>query len=143
MTPTIKACVTLLPRCAVQADGSILLVLPMPPRALSPNACRGQSIWAAMAKAKLVKRHREIARLIMASALASLDKRPCFAGYSMQFFFRTAAFRDDDNADASCKAYRDGIAQALGVDDRTLRKLLLSTYQKDGAAPRVEITLHP
>jgi hypothetical protein len=25
--------------------------------------------------------------------------------------------RDDDNLAASCKAYRDGIAQALGCDD--------------------------
>lgn len=96
-----------------------------------------------MAKAKLVKRHREIARLIMASALASVERRPVYAGYSMEFFFRTKAFRDDDNADASCKAYRDGIASALGVDDRTLRKLLLSTYQKDAALPRVEITVWP
>lgn len=96
-----------------------------------------------MAKAKLVKRHREIARLIMSSAMVSMKRRPVFAGYSMEFFFRTAAFRDDDNADASCKAYRDGIAQALGVDDRTLRKLRLSTYQKDSALPRVEITVWP
>jgi hypothetical protein len=105
MTPTIKACLTLLPRCAVQTDGSILLVLPMPPQALSPNACRGQSPWAAMAKAKLVKRHREIAKLIMTSALASMERSPCFTGYSLAFFFRTSAFRDDDNADDDTTQY--------------------------------------
>ena len=29
--------------------------------------------------------------------------------------------RDDDNIIASCKSYRDGVADALGVDDSTMR----------------------
>ena len=52
------------------------------------------------------------------------------------------AFRDDDNADGSCKAYRDGIATALGMDDKRLKKCLLSTFANDAECPRVEITLH-
>lgn len=67
---------------------------------------------------------------------------PQFAGYSLAHYFKTAAWRDDDNADGACKAYRDGIAAALGIDDRGLRKLALSTFHKDAANPRVEITLH-
>ncbi len=63
-------------------------------------------------------------------------------GYSLAFFFKTAAFRDDDNADGSCKAYRDGIAQALGIDDKTFKKIKLSTHAKDAANPRVEITIY-
>ena len=59
------------------------------------------------------------------------------------FFFKTSAFRDDDNADASVKAYRDGIAAALKMNDRDLRKCQLSTYAKDPLCPRVEITLYP
>ena len=77
------------------------------------------------------------------SALVMSWAATTYAGYSLAFYFRTAAFRDDDNADASIKAYRDGIANALGMNDRDLRKCQLSTYQKDAECPRVEITLYP
>lgn len=62
-------------------------------------------------------------------------------GYSLAFHVGRMGF-DDDNADASVKAYRDGIADALRLDDRDLRKVALSTFQRDPSNPRLEITLH-
>ena len=123
----------------------IKIVLPIPHRDVSPNARRGQSKWAAIKKSKTVKEHRALAHLVMSQALMrSQTKAPNgWAGYSLAHYFKTAAFRDDDNADAACKAYRDGIAQALGIDDRGFRKVALSTYAKDAAKPRVEITIYP
>lgn len=126
-----------------RADGALTICLPMPSRKISPNGQRGQSKSAAIMKSRLVKKHRYHAFLATKSALAAMGCPPAFRGYSLAFFFKTAAYRDDDNADASCKAYRDGMADALGVDDRTLRKCHLSTHAKDAACPRVEITLHP
>lgn len=124
------------------------LTLPIPDRRISPNAQRGHSKGAAIAKARLVREHRLRAQLLTLEALGTHYHAhgrpvPAFAGYSLAHYFPTAAFRDDDNADAACKAYRDGIATALGLDDRHLRKLRLSTFAKDAANPRVEITLHP
>lgn len=124
------------------------ITLPIPDRAVSPNARRGQSRRAAIAKAGVVKRHRLRAKLAALKVIGdAFHVRglpvPAFAGYSLAHFFKTAALRDDDNADAACKAYRDGIAEALGMDDRGLRKLKLSTIAKDAANPRVEITLYP
>jgi hypothetical protein len=100
-----------------------------------------------MGKARLVKRHRTRARLATLELLGlqyhSRDLPiPMFTGYTLAHYFKTAAYRDDDNADAACKAYRDGIADALGIDDRQLPKLALSTFHKDATNPRVEITLH-
>ena len=123
------------------------ITLPIPDRRISPNARRGQSRAAAIAKSRLVKRHRTRARLATLELLGlqyhSRDLPiPTFAGYTLAHYFKTAAHRDDDNADAACKAYRDGIADALGIDDRQLPKLALSTIAKDATNPRVEITLH-
>lgn len=123
------------------------LILPIPDGRISPNARRGESKFAAMGKARLVKLHRVRARLRTLEAIGTLYHSkgaavPTFTGYTLAHFFPTAAWRDDDNADAACKAYRDGIADALGIDDRQLPKLALSTRDKDAKWPRVEITLH-
>ena len=123
------------------------IVLPIPDRRISPNGQRGHSKGAAIAKARLVREHRTRAKLRTLEALGLLyfskgEPGPTFIGYTLAHFFPTAAWRDDDNADAACKAYRDGIADALGLDDRQLPKLALSTRSKDAARPRVEITLH-
>lgn len=125
-------------------DGRVTLTLPLPAMACTPNARRGQSVGAAIRKSRIIKQHRAAAYAAAASALAGHGlSAAAFPGYSLAFFWRTAAFRDDDNADAGCKAYRDGIAAALGMDDRNLRKLALSTHAKDALRPRVEITLYP
>lgn len=125
-------------------DGSLTLCLPLPSQKVSPNARRGQSKSAAIMKSRAVKAHRYQAFLAARNAIAATGARimPEFIGYSLAFFFKTAAFRDDDNADASCKAYRDGIADAVGMNDRHLRKIKLSKHAKDAICPRVEITLH-
>jgi hypothetical protein len=66
---------------------------------------------------------------------------PAFTSYSLAFHFPQERTRDDDNAAASCKAYRDGIADALRIDDSTLRIQSL-TAAIDRLKPRLEITLH-
>jgi hypothetical protein len=52
------------------------------------------------------------------------------------------AFRDEDNADGACKAYRDGICDAFGMSDKNFCKMKLSTREKDAKNPRVEITIY-
>jgi crossover junction endodeoxyribonuclease RusA len=46
-------------------------------------------------------------------------RKPDWTGVSIHWEFhpKTATRPDDDNCIASCKAYRDGIADALGIDD--------------------------
>jgi hypothetical protein len=64
------------------------------------------------------------------------------AGYKLEHYFPTLRFRDEDNADGACKAYRDGICDALGIDDKDFCKIALSTRAKDAKNPRVEITIY-
>lgn len=122
--------------------GSITLSLPYPPTAISPNAARGQSRWAAIAKSRIVKFHRLLAKNSMHEALSKQEYLFEFVGYSLAHFTPTILARDDDNGDGACKSYRDGIADALVIDDRSLKKLKLSTTQKDASCPRVEITIY-
>lgn len=136
-----------MPAPRMNDDGSITLSLPVPARACSPNCKRGESKWAAIVKSKIIKSHRMLAKHHMQMAMME-----CFGAarsliesaptYSLAHYFKTSSYRDDDNADAACKAYRDGIADAMGIDDRDFRKSRLSTMSKDAACPRVEITIH-
>jgi hypothetical protein len=93
-------------------------------------------------KARLTKLHRVRAKLRTLEA-AGLRELPPFTGYALAFYFPDARARDDDNAEAATKAYRDGIADALHMDDFNLRKAALSTFAVDRTNPRLEITLHP
>jgi hypothetical protein len=124
---------------------SITITLRMPSMVVSQNARTGNSKTAALLKSQAVKAHRERAKLLLCSIL----NRPPFPitspplGYSLAFYYRTAMFRDEGNAEGSCKAYIDGIADALRMNDRHFRKLALTTQQKDATQPpRVEITLY-
>ena len=131
-----------MPPAVLHENGNITLCLPLPARSVSPNAQTGNSKIAAIRKSRATKMHKLLAKLELGNALLRFRiDTPSFIGYSLAFFFRTSAYRDDDNADASFKAYRDGLADALGVNDRNLKKLALSTHAKDATCPRVEVMM--
>ena len=84
---------------------------PYPSRTLSPN---GRVHWALLAKAKHTA--KEAAFWITREAIT--NARPYGpVKLAITFHPKTANLPDLDNAIASFKAYQDGIAQALGVDD--------------------------
>jgi len=122
------------------------IILPIPDREVSPNASRGQSRWAAIKKSKLVKEHRELAKQATLMQIYLHENTTLRSstpiGYSLAHFFPTMAFRDEDNADGACKAYRDGICDAFGMSDKNFCKMKLSTREKDAKNPRVEITIY-
>lgn len=116
---------------------TLTITLPVPHKCLSPN---GRPHWAT--KSKQTKIHRRRAKLATLQVLNG-NKAPAFTGYRLAFYFATNRNRDDDNAMASCKAYRDGIAEALRVDDSTLALAARPSLTVDPSNPRVEITLIP
>jgi hypothetical protein len=116
----------------------LTITLPIPSRGLSPNA---RLHWRN--KGSLTKRARWVAKVRTTEALATLQRVPAFSGYSLAFHYPNARRRDDDNAQASTKAYRDGIADALRIDDNTLRMAAVPTFAIDRTNPRLEITLIP
>lgn len=98
----------------------ILIELPWPPRILSPNA---RAHWAP--KSKAAKKYRETAHWLTLAA-ASMDDLAFVQSADvlhlwLQFYPPDYRKRDDDNAFASFKNARDGIAAALQVDDSKFR----------------------
>ena len=87
------------------------IVLPWPPKELSPNA---RVHWAT--KARKAKAYRAECRLLTLMAGASAPEG--LAVLALEFVAPDRRARDDDNLVAAFKAGRDGIAEALGVDDR-------------------------
>lgn len=60
--------------------------------------------------------------------------------YSLRGYFKTSRHWDDDNLSASCKNYRDGIADTAGQDDKTFKCTGVQTFT-DKENPRLEIII--
>lgn len=89
-----------------------ILVLPWPPKGLSPN---DRIHWAK--KSKITKAYRNMARVLtmQAGLVAPAEGRILLV---LEFVPPDRRHRDDDGCLASFKAGRDGIADALGIDDK-------------------------
>lgn len=96
---------------------TFLVELPWPPRALSPNA-RGH--WAATAKVKKTFRAK-CAHLGRQAGLQQAAGAGQGVRVHLSFFPPDKRGRDWDNLLASMKAGLDGLADAMGVDDRHWR----------------------
>lgn len=94
-----------------------VIELPWPPKELSPNA---RMHWAR--KGRIAKKYRDDCYFltIASGAKASADEFIL----DIEFIPPDRRKRDDDNCLASFKAGRDGIADALGIDDNRFRTLL-------------------
>ncbi|WP_418671359.1 hypothetical protein [Akkermansia sp.] len=102
------------------------VVLRHPDKALHPNnsmplSSRGAKI-ANQIKIDAKKKARGLAKLKAIEAGAKrLPMHP--NAYRIYWFFQTGRGPDGDNCGAVCKAYMDGICQAIGMDDRHLEFL--------------------
>ena len=125
---------TTLPESSWVGD-RLTVVLRVPPIALRPNGQHGH--WQQIRKAK------QIAKGTAAFTTRMLLKgqpAPAAVGYTLVYYFHSRMW-DDDNAIASCKAYLDGISEAMGIDDGHLRFREL-VRNVDRKCPRVEIVMH-
>lgn len=114
------------------------VILPWPPRALSPNqrthwkkkapisAAYKQACWALTKESKIVL-PESAGRLALWLDFVPPDRRA----------------RDDDNLIASFKAGRDGLALALGIDDKRFRTFPYLRDDQIGGFVRVRITELP
>jgi crossover junction endodeoxyribonuclease RusA len=128
------------------------ITLPWPPKQLQGNGTRNR-----MARWRIGKQYRTTAYLLTLQAMPR-EFRGCSIGYhvnlSVSFEFRQPAKRsdgrrnvqvnDDDNLIAAMKSAQDGIADALGVNDRQFR-LQRPTHGErvDGGAVVVRIEVQP
>lgn len=94
--------------------GSVSFTLPFPDKLLWPNGRTRRY----MAKHRVLKSHRGWAKI--AAQAAGVKNLPRGHSYSIAITVhpKTKHPIDRDNAVSSAKAYLDGIADAMGVDDR-------------------------
>ncbi len=109
------------------------LLLPWPPKECSPNA-RGH--WSK--KSRAAKKYRADCHLLCKQAgLAMPEGRALLV---LEFVPPDKRRRDDDNLLACFKSGRDGLADALGIDDaRFVTMLRISEETTKGGAVRVRI----
>jgi crossover junction endodeoxyribonuclease RusA len=90
-----------------------VIELPFPAKILWPN---GRGHWAA--KAKAFKAHKQWAAIAGMIEFRDRPRPTESVTWSVTIHPKTANPIDDDNARASLKAYQDGLALVLGVDDK-------------------------
>jgi len=113
------------------------ITLPWPDRLLWPNA---RPHYHAKARATKAARHAAWALTLAAGARVDQDRpisRPI--ALTVTFCAPDKRHRDRDNAIAACKAYMDGLADALGVNDRRFEPTYKWGEVRKGGA--VEVTL--
>ncbi len=101
----------------------LVVALPHGAKALSANAPVPRTMKGMAVAARKKQRAKKTAReLAWALTLKELDGRKlCPNRYVVRWFYRYGVAPDDDNVVARCKAYIDGAASALGINDRVLR----------------------
>lgn len=116
------------------------LILPWPHKDLSPNA---RKHWRARQRES--KKGRALAYLVAIEAGLKLAQIPAGRLHlHITFHPPTRRLPDDDNMLARFKPYRDGIADALGIDDkRFISHPLVSTEVRKGGQVVVRITGGP
>ncbi|HGM7334949.1 TPA: hypothetical protein ACKQCJ_001267 [Stenotrophomonas maltophilia] len=125
----------------MQAECARELVLPWPSKDLSPN---GRVHWSR--KAKATKHARQTAVVLAHEAGWRALQLPAGKLHLWVSFHQAPgkALPDDDNMLGRFKAYRDGIAQVLGIDDkRFISHPLVSSERRPGGQVVVRITGGP
>ena len=120
---------------------TITVVLPLPNRCLSPNARPNR-----FQKSAATKKARTTARR---ETYAILNENPVsptgFVVLSLRYtaYWKTKGRRKDDtNLIGSCKAYEDGVADALFIDDSTWSmEKPVHEYDKDNPRLVIEIEI--
>lgn len=92
------------------------VILPWPPRALSPNS---RTHWRK--KAPIAKAYKEACWALTKEAGIVLPESAGRLALWLDFYPPDRRARDDDNMIASFKHGRDGVALALGIDDKRFR----------------------
>ena len=119
---------------------TVTIILPLPPRVLSPN-CPPGSRGGRMAKAAASKKYRKLA--CDAAKAEQVESGPWEkATARAAFFHKQRRRRDDVNHLAMLKAAYDGVVQAglLADDDSEHLKTLTPTFAIDRKFDRVELT---
>lgn len=109
------------------------ITLPHPSKYLNPNGDRANGMAVSAAR----KRARSLAATVTAAAA---DAYTHYTTYHITWNYFGTQLPDDDNIIARCKSYKDGICDALGINDKTLHCSGV-TFIRDKATKKT-LTIH-
>lgn len=116
------------------------------PKELSPNF-RSRSHWP---RTNAVKEARYEACMEVMAVIDPNDPHQCFQTSKLPLTLHVVVARgkggkelDDDNLWGCIKAYRDGIADALGVDDKHFRQGTLQQVKSETGIAYMRIAIEP
>lgn len=117
---------------------SVVIVLPLPARILSPN-CPAGTRGGRFARAAAAKRYKRLALLATEEAANGMTWER--ATILARFFHKTKRRRDDVNHLAMLKSAYDGVVMAglLPDDDREHLRTIGAEFYIDKKNPRVEL----
>lgn len=118
------------------------IALPHPHVSLSPN--NGRQGWQSVSHHR--KKARELARLTTEEVhkLATIinpDEPLRYTTYEIWWNYYGTQLPDDDNIIARCKSYKDGICDALEMDDRNLQCAGVHFYRDKATKKTLHIVL--
>lgn len=115
---------------------TVIIELPWPPRSLSPNA---RFHWSR--KARDAKHARQVAAWSVRGAGIRPGDFDIPGKLKVTWIFHEPdkRRRDDDNLISSVKAFRDGVADALGIDDSKFETTIRRGPQVKGGLVTVEL----
>jgi crossover junction endodeoxyribonuclease RusA len=122
-----------------EGEQVLRIILPWPSRTLHPNS---RPHWAV--KARAVKQGRAIAAAVTREALRSREAVRLPDGLipvTVTFMPPNRQRRDDDGCVTAFKAARDGIADALQVDDSRFRCAYVMAEPVSGGAVAVDLAI--
>ena len=116
----------------------IVLNLPWPPSALSPNR---RQHWSKLAAAK--KAYRKACHLAVLVTKPTDGAQHAWPWMAVELTFHPPDRRsyDRDNLVARCKAGLDGLADALGVDDKQFHSVSASVAEVNRRNPHVRVVI--
>jgi len=116
----------------------VVVVLPLPPRILSPN-CPAGTRGGRFARAAAAKRYKQLAESATVEAAAGMAWEKC--AVEALFYHKTARRRDDVNHLAMLKPAYDGVVLAglIPDDDREHLRTTGAEFRVDKKNPRVEL----
>lgn len=113
------------------------ITLPHPHPALNPNGSR--ACWQSVSGQR--RRARALAARLTEEAMENTDEAPLYTTYEIEWNSYGHQQADDDNIIARCKSYKDGICEALGINDKTLRCAGVSFTRDKATKKTLTITL--
>ena len=122
------------------------LMVTLPIRTKNPlNGQMGNSRLAGIIRAGERAKHKEVSYLLVSAGLRGRQDLRQVKAFTVTLTRISAGRMDDDGLAASCKGTRDGIAEALGIDDGDLERLNFVYRQRKGPQKKhwVEALIEP